>query len=315
MSPEPDWRPSASFDALRLRAKLLARIRNFFDSRGVLEVETPVLGHATVTDPYIHSIRAGECFLQTSPEYAMKRLLAAGSGPIFQICKAFRAEENGARHNAEFTMLEWYRPRFDHRDLMDEVDLLLREVVGTDVAERQTYEAVFQHHVGANPHRADAEELERAGRDRGVSVEARSGLCREDWLNLLMAQVIEPHLGHEAPTFVYDYPVGLAALARIRPGDPPVAERFEVYFRGMELANGYHELTDAREQRERFKRDIETRRELGYDDVEPDSRLLLALEAGMPASAGVALGVDRLVMIAASARSLGDVLSFPYDKA
>ncbi len=315
MSSEPDWRPSATFDALRLRAKLLARIRRFFDSRGVLEVETPILGHATVTDPYIHSLRAGSLFLQTSPEYAMKRLLAAGSGPIFQICKAFRAEESGSRHNPEFTLLEWYRPGFDHHDLMDEVDLLIKEVVGSEDAERVTYEAVFQHHVGANPHWADAEELERAGRACGVSVQASSDVSRQDWLNLLMAQVIEPHLGESAPTFVYDYPADLAALARIRPGDPPVAERFELYFRGTELANGYHELTDAREQRERFTRDIEIRRELGYDEVEPDPRLLSALEEGMPASAGVALGVDRLVMVAAFARTLGDVLSFPHDRA
>ena len=315
MSRDTDWQPTAALETLRLRAELLARIRGFFDSRGVLEVETPVLGHATVTDPYIESVRAGDLFLQTSPEYAMKRLLAAGSGPIFQICKAFRAEESGSRHNPEFTMLEWYRPGFDHHDLMDEVDLLLNAVVGTGDAERETYEALFQRHVGANPHSADAAELERAASALSVSVASSSSLSREDWLNLLMAHVIEPQLGEKAPVFVYDYPVDLAALARIRPGEPPVAERFEVYFRGTELANGYHELTDAREQRERFKRDLEKRRALGVDDVEPDERLLAALEAGVPASAGVALGLDRLVMVAASARSLRDVLSFPSDRA
>ncbi|GMR24616.1 MAG: elongation factor P--(R)-beta-lysine ligase [Acidobacteriota bacterium] len=315
MSPAPPWQPTAPLETLRLRAELLARIRGFFDSRGVLEVETPVLGQRTVTDPYIESIRAGNLFLQTSPEYAMKRLLAAGSGPIFQICKAFRAEESGSRHNPEFTMLEWYRPGFDHHDLMDEVALLLKDVVGAGDAERETYEVVFQRHVGSNPHEADAAELERAGSALGVSIATTSSLSREDWLNLLMAQVIEPKLGQKAPIFVYDYPADLAALARIRPGEPPVAERFEVYFRGTELANGYHELTDAREQRERFRRDIEKRRAMGYDDVEPDERLLRALEAGVPASAGVALGLDRLVMVAASARSLRDVLSFPSDRA
>ena len=315
MSAELHWQPTAPLATLRLRAELLARIRSFFETRGVLEVETPVLCHATVTDPYIRSIRAGNFFLQTSPEYAMKRLLAAGTGPIFQIGKAFRAEEIGSRHNPEFTMLEWYRPGFDHHDLMDEVDLLLKEVVGTGDAERETYEALFQRHVGSNPHGADAAELERAGSALGVSVAASSSLSREDWLNLLMAQVIEPKLGQKAPLFVYDYPADLAALARIRPGEPPVAERFEVYFRGTELANGYHELTDAREQRERFRRDIEKRRALGYDNIEPDERLLMALEAGVPASAGVALGLDRLVMIAASARSLRDVLSFPSERA
>ena len=312
---EPGWRPTAPLAALRLRAQLLGRIRSFFEARGVLEVETPLLGHATVTDPYIHSIRAGELFLQTSPEYAMKRLLAAGSGPIFQICKAFRAEESGSRHNREFTMLEWYRPGFDHHQLMDEVELLLRHVVGAAGAERVTYEALYQRHVGANPHTVGAAELERVAAAHGVSTHSSLPLSREDWLNLLMAQVIEPKLGDEAPVFVYDYPADLAALARIRPCEPPVAERFEVYFQGTELANGYHELTDAHEQRERFRRDIETRRTLGYDDVEPDERLLEALEAGVPACAGVALGLDRLVMIAASAQSLADVLSFPSDRA
>lgn len=245
----------------------------------------------------------------------MKRLLAAGSGPIFQICKAFRAEESGSRHNPEFTMLEWYRPGFDHHELMDEVDSLLQDVAGAHAAERVSYEALFQRHVGANPHTADAGELTRVAAAQGVSVQSSSPLAREDWLNLLMARVIEPNLGHDAPVFVYDYPADLAALARIRPGKTPLAERFEVYFRGTELANGYHELTDAREQRERFRRDIEIRRTLGSPEVEPDERLLGALEAGMPASAGVALGLDRLVMIAASAQSLSDVLSFPSDRA
>jgi lysyl-tRNA synthetase class 2 len=310
-----DWRPTASIEALRLRAAILGRIRKFFESRGVLEVETPVLGRATVTDPHIHSIRAGEAYLQTSPEYAMKRLLASGSGPIFQICKAFRADESGSRHNPEFTLLEWYRPGFDHHRLMDEVDALLQEVVGAAGAERVSYEALFQRHVGTNPHAADACELARAAESLSVSVAEAATLTREDWLNLLMAHVIEPKLGSSAPVFVYDYPADLAALAKIRAGEPPVAERFEVYFRGTELANGYHELTDAREQRERFRRDIETRRALGSDDVEPDERLLAALESGIPASAGVALGVDRLVLIAASAPSLRDVLSFPSDLA
>jgi lysyl-tRNA synthetase class 2 len=290
-------------------------VREFFASRGVLEVETPVLGRATVTDPHIHSVRAGDGYLQTSPEYAMKRLLAAGSGPIFQLCKAFRLGESGSRHNPEFTMLEWYRPGFDHHRLMDEVDELLQAVVGASPAERETYGALFQRHVGANPHVADRDELERAARACGVAAVSSASLAREDWLNLLMAQVIEPKIADAAPVFVYDYPADLAALAEIRPSKPPIGERFEVYFRGMELANGYHELTDAREQRERFRRDNEKRRALGFDAIEPDERLLAALEAGLPASAGVALGVDRLVMIASSARTLSDVVSFPSDRA
>ena len=310
-----DWRPTASLETLRLRADIIGRVRAFFASRGMLEVETPLLGRHTVTDPHIESIGIGRSYLQTSPEYAMKRLLAAGSGPIFQICKAFRAEESGSRHNPEFTMLEWYRPGFDHDQLMDEVDAMLQEVVSAAAAERETYEALYQRHVGANPHRADAAELARAAEACGVTVAEGLGLSRDDWLNLLMAQVIEPQLGAEAPVFVYDYPADLAALAKIRPGEPPVAERFEVYFRGTELANGYHELTGAREQRERFERDNETRRALGYDEIEPDERLLAALESGVPASAGVALGLDRLILIATGARTLADVLSFPSDLA
>jgi len=307
------WKPQASLEVLRLRASLLARIRNFFEARGVLEVETPVLGHAGVTDPFIESLRSGELYLQTSPELAMKRLLAAGSGPIFQICKAFRAGEAGTRHNPEFTMLEWYQPGYDHHALMDEVDLLLQEVLETESAERETFGALFLSHVGLDPHTADRNALERAARAVGEAPFAVSGLEVDDWLNLLMARVIEPQLGQDRPFFVYDYPVCLKALARLRDETPPVAERFELYYRGMELANGYHELTDLREQRARFEDDRKRREALGLAAVHEDGLFLDALEAGLPKSAGVALGFDRLVMIAASATSIRDVLSFPLD--
>ena len=307
------WEPEASLDVLRLRANLLARIRSVFEARGVLEVETPILGHRSVTDPYIESFRSGDLYLQTSPEFAMKRLLAAGSGPIFQISKAFRAGESGSRHNPEFTMIEWYRPGYDHHALMDELDLLLQEILESETAEREAYGALFQRHVGLDPHIADRDALERVATAAGEAPSAASELEVDDWLNLLMARVIEPRLGRERPFFVYDYPVCLKALARLRAETPPVAERFELYYRGMELANGYHELTDAREQRARFADDRKRREVLDLAAVDEDERLVDALEAGLPQSAGVALGFDRLVMIAAGATSIRDVLSFPFE--
>ena len=185
------WKPTASLEVLRLRARLLARIRSFFEARGVLEVETPILGHASVTDPFIESLRSGELYLQTSPELAMKRLLAAGSGPIFQISNAFRAGEVGTRHNPEFAMVEWYRPGYDHHALMDEVDLLLQEVLETETAERENYGALFLRHVGLDPHTADRSALERAATALGEVPLAASELRVDDWLNLLMATVIE----------------------------------------------------------------------------------------------------------------------------
>jgi lysyl-tRNA synthetase class 2 len=319
VSASADWTPAAPIAAMRLRARLLSRIRNFFDARAVLEVETPLLGRAATTDFHIESLRVrlggDELYLQSSPELAMKRLLAAGSGSIYQVCKAFRGAERGARHNPEFTMVEWYRVGMNHHQLMDEVELLLQEVLGTVSAERVSYEAIFQRYVGLNPHHATAEELEARARELSISLVSTSPLIREDWLNLLMTRIIEPKLDPRAPVFVFDFPVELEAMARIRPGPPPVAERFEVYLRGMELANGYHELIDAREQRERFLSDLERRRNTGAVSVKWDERLIAALESGMPACAGVALGLDRLLMVAAGTRSLDDILGFPVERA
>lgn len=316
---EGGFRPSAPLAVLRLRARLLARTREFFAARGVLEVETPAIGSATATDPHIESVRCmvsgDNRFLQTSPELFMKRLLAAGSGPIFQIAKVFRDFERGARHNPEFTLLEWYRLGFDHHRLMDEVDEFLQYVLGTAGTTRESYGGVFQRCVGLDPHRATASELRARAGALGLPEVTSAELSRADWLNLLMAQAIEPELGLAAPHIVFDFPVELAALARIRPGEPPLAERFEVYLRGMELANGYHELTNASEQRDRFRADLAGRRSMGRPEVRADERMLAALEHGLPVSAGVALGFDRLVMIAANARSIDSVLSFSFDRA
>lgn len=320
MTTGEDWTPTAGRAVLELRAQLLERSRAFFAERGVLEVETPVLGRATATDPHIDSVSlalGGErLYLQTSPEAAMKRLLAAGVGSIFQIAKVFRAGESGRRHNPEFTLLEWYRPGLDHHALMDEVSELLTAVVGAPPAECASYESLFREHVGLSPHGTRAGELADAYRELGLpDVSGARDLTREDWLNLLMAQAVEPELGFDTPLLVYDYPVELAALARIRSGRPPVAERFEVYYGGMELANGYHELTSAAEQRERFSADSARRRTLGKEEVSSDEPMLAALEAGLPPCAGVALGFDRLVMIAAGAENIRDVLSFAFERA
>jgi elongation factor P--(R)-beta-lysine ligase len=321
-----DWRPAASLDALRLRADLLARTRAFFAARGVLEVETPLLAAAAVTDVHLASLStryAGAAgggrplYLQTSPEYAMKRLLAAGAGAIFQFAKAFRDGEAGSRHNPEFTLLEWYRPGFDHHALMDEVDALLATLLGTPPAERLSYRALFARHLGVDPLTASCPDLDRAAAERGLLAPPFAPDDRDGRLDLLLSHLVEPRLPRDRPTFVFDYPASQAALARLRTDADGVvvAERFEAFAGGLELANGFHELTDAAEQRRRFAGDLARRRALGLPAVPLDERLLAALAAGLPDCAGVALGFDRLVMLAAGASSIQEVLAFPIDRA
>lgn len=322
-----DWRPTASFDNLRRRAQVLAAIRAFFAARGVLEVETPALCGAGTTDPALASLTtrytgpglpAGtRLFLQTSPEFAMKRLLAAGSGSIYQICKAFRDHERGGRHNPEFTLLEWYRIGFDHWQLMDEVEALLAAVLGNDPgpAPRWSYRELFLHHVATDPLTCAVPALAEGAVRLGVSVPA--GMPDDDpdpWRDLLWTQVVEPRLP-PGPAFVYDYPASQAALARVRADDPPVAERFELYLDGVELANGFHELSDPAEQRARFDRDAARRSAAGLEPVPADGHLLAALDHGLPDCAGVALGLDRLVMAAAAAPSIDAVVAFPVERA
>ncbi len=314
-----DWRPNASPETLRRRAGLLRQVRAFFDERGVLEVETPALAAHAVTELHIHSLSASgpitrdAGYLQTSPEDAMKRLLASGIGPIYEIAKVFRDGEAGPRHNLEFTMLEWYRPGFDHRRLIDEVDELLAATLGTGPGERLSYREAFERHVGIDPHRASPEELSALASPDDVR-----GLPdgdRDSWLQWLFATRIEPQLGIDRPAYVFDFPASQAALARIRPGSPPLAERFEVFVRGVELANGYHEETRPAELRRRFEADRAERRRRGLPDVALDERFLAAHESGLPACAGVALGFDRLVMLAIGSASIGDVLTFSSDRA
>ncbi|WP_133128024.1 elongation factor P--(R)-beta-lysine ligase [Legionella nagasakiensis] len=309
------WRPSAAIETLRKRAAIIANIRSFFNSRGYLEVETPVMAQYGVTDVYLTNIQA-QCrgksyFLQTSPEYHMKRLLAAGSGPIFQLARVFRDDELGRWHNPEFTLLEWYQLGIDHIALMDEVDVLLQAILGCKSMRRQTYQQLFLAVCGFDPFTADLPELRQVLRRfnlQGVLVEDEQD--RDQYLFLLMSHVIEPALAREqVPVAVYHFPPSQAALAQINHG---VAERFEVYFRGVELANGFHELTDARIQRARLKRDVEIRCAQGLTGSQPDEYFLQALEHGLPACSGVALGIDRLLALALEQPAIAKVIAFDF---
>jgi lysyl-tRNA synthetase class 2 len=317
------WRPTATNAALRRRAEMLAAAREFFKSRGVLEVETPILSAAAVSDLQIESLATkvagmpGSAYLCPSPEYAMKRLLAAGSGDIYQICKVFRDAERGRWHNPEFTMIEWYRLGFDDAALMDEVEMLIGRLFAPmrtfKAAERLSYSAALQRHAGVDPFNASDAELLDAGLRQGISCEAE--LDRDAKLDLLMGLIVGPRLGRDGPCFICDYPASQAALARLKPGHPHVAARFELYLDGLELANGFHELVQPKEQRARFVQDLALRRARGQVEPPLDENLLAALEHGMPDCAGVALGFDRLVAIALGTNRLADAMSFSIDNA
>jgi lysyl-tRNA synthetase class 2 len=329
---------AATLDALRLRAEVLARIRAFFAARGVLEVETPALSRAAPTDPALESIAlevrslGGRHYLHTSPEFAMKRLLASGSGDIYQICRVFRDDELGRWHEPEFTLLEWYRVGFDDARLMDEVAEVVEAALGAAIdheppargrrprarsrlVERVSYRAAFEAALGIDP-------LEPiAPRNMGLSIMARLAelgvdvpprLDLDALLDLAFSTVVLPSFRSDALTFVHDYPAAQAALARLKPGTPPVAARFELFAGGIELANGFAELTDAGEQRRRFEADLQERRAGGLHETPVDEAFLEALESGLPECAGVALGVDRLVALAAGEDALARVLAFTH---
>jgi lysyl-tRNA synthetase class 2 len=316
-----DWRPTAKRSMLEHRAALLASARNFFMDRGVLEVDTPIVVNAPVTDIHIHSARVEfaddprRFFLHTSPEYAMKRLLAAGSGDIYQICHVVRGLERGRQHNAEFTLVEWYRSGFSLDRLMSEVDTLVRHLLGdiafTMSSERLTYREAFLRELHLDPFTATLTQLSDAARTTGFAESAQ----RDELLDLLMGALVGPRLGRNALTFIHGYPASQAALARLSPDDPRTALRFELYCKGVELANGFQELASAAEQRARFERDNEERQRLGMPAYEIDGRLLAALQAGLPECAGVALGFDRTLMLAAGADHIDEVLAFPTDRA
>lgn len=319
------WQPTATIAMLKFRADILNKIRTFFSDRDILEVDTPLLSKGTITDPNIISLEsfihgsgkeAEKYYLQTSPEFGMKRLLCAGSGSIYQICKAFRDGESGRRHNPEFTMVEWYRMGFDLHALMNEMDEFLAAIIGAKKAERMSYREVFLRYCDIDPFTADIAGLQRCAKQQGLNeLHGLNDIERDAWLDLLISHCIEPHLGNGQPTFLYDFPASQAALAQIRADEFPVAERFEVYIKAMELANGFHELADSTEQRRRFEHDLRKRQCLGIKPVTIDENFLEALNHGLPKCAGVAVGVDRLVMIAAEVSSLADVISFPVERA
>jgi len=316
---------TARIASLQLRARLYALIRTFFAERHVLEVETPILSAAGNTDPNIESFStafsghvdagARERWLRTSPEFPLKRLLAAGIGDCYELGRVFRNGEAGGRHNPEFSMLEWYRVGWDHRRLMGETIELVEAALAM-VGRRaevliESYRQLFLDELGIDPLHAPIDELRAPLAEYNIGPE---GLGRDDWLDLLITHKLQPSFPRDRITLIHDYPATQCALARIRPGETPLAERFELYLGRYELANGYHELNDAAEQRRRFERDNALRRHRGLGEVPVDERLLGVLGA-LPDCAGVALGVERLLMCLAGTDAIADVLAFPFNEA
>jgi lysyl-tRNA synthetase class 2 len=352
--PSDDFRPTAPWENLRLRAELLRRLREFFRQRGFLEVETPILSADTVVDRHLDPFAVAEAgekgtvpicakhpttnlrsvpgsgkgglspfptWLQTSPEFAMKRLLAAGAEAIYQVSRVFRQGEQGTLHNPEFTLVEWYRTGERLDEGIQRTSELCDALLGRGPAERTTYREAFLRHVGLDPHVAPVEDLMaaarqgRAPREAWLPPESLRPDDRDGWLDWLLTERVQMHLGQGRPLLLCDYPASQAALAEIRPGNPPVAERFELYVSGIELANGYHELRDAGELRKRIARANAQRVADGKPPLPESSRLLAAMEAGLPPAVGVALGFDRLVMLAAGAKTIAEVMAFPWDRA
>ena len=314
------WQPSASLEMVKARAQLLRTIREFMSTQGILEVETPVLGHAAISDPNIQSFvttfhhpaktTEEKLFLHTSPEYAMKRLLASGSGPIYQIVHVFREEEAGKFHNPEFTMLEWYQTGFDHYKLMEQLDELLQSL-DFQPTERKTYAGLFENNTGINPHTAELKELQDIAKKNGLVTLTNN---RSDLLDYIFSHVVTPDLGQTRPLYVFEYPACQSALARLTETIPPVAERFELFVHGLEIANGYHELCDVSEQKQRFEADI-ARRQASGKPVQPlDENFLAALTAGLPPCAGVSVGLDRLLMVMNNLADISDVITFPINR-
>ncbi|WLD57705.1 EF-P lysine aminoacylase EpmA [Salinispirillum sp. LH 10-3-1] len=312
-----DWQPTAPREHLKARAATLAAVRAFFAAREVLEVETPLLSSAMNSDPNIESIVASQLgrqyYLNTSPEFPMKRLLAAGYGAIFQLCKVFRAGESGRRHNPEFTMLEWYRPSFDEVAMMDEVHALLAELIPSLPRQTLSYREAFMQYAGFDPHAIELGDLQARSQARL----AWHSAVRNEMLDLWLAQVVEPALPSDRLVFITDWPPSMAALARIETDalGVRIARRFEAFYQGMEMANGYFELLDADEQQERFQQDVRQRERSGQAIGPLDERLDQAMRAGLPSCAGVAMGFDRLMMVLLQEGDIGRVISFTTDRA
>lgn len=319
------WQPSMTWEVAQSRARIIQNIRSFFHSRAVIEVETPSIAQETTTDVYIDAFSTKynflsegerEYFLQTSPEFAMKRLLSSGYGSIFQICKAFRHEPSGRFHNAEFTILEWYRLGFDQEQLIDEVDTLLSKILATPQSLRISYQNVFIEHTRLDPLTVNIEQclsfIAKVNKSANWLSEAND---IDTLLQFIFSECIEPKIGLQAPCFVYNFPASQASLARIDEHDERVANRFECYYQGVELVNGFYELTDAQAQLARFENDNFLRESKGFEKRDIDQRFIDALSDGLPECSGVALGIDRLIMLALKADHIREVISFPIENA
>jgi elongation factor P--(R)-beta-lysine ligase len=341
MSSPPDWLPTTSVAQLALRAHLMRAARSFFDSRGYIEVDVPLLSFDRAVDPHLEPFvieegggRSRSLYLQTSPEFGMKRLLAAGLPAIYQLSHVFRRGESGVRHNPEFTMLEWYRAGDTYHQQMQCVEefvvALYAQAKSTSSGEQRlscesaplapfrksSYREAFLEHAGADVLVMSVDELRSLARRRGVQIpEGMSAADRDDWLNLLLAELVEPKLGTERPEFLFDYPASQAALAAVTSGPEPVAQRFELYICGVEICNGYQELTDTADLERRISLQNECRTRAGEPPLHITSRLADAMRHGLPESSGVALGFDRLMMAITGAASIADVISFPFDRA
>jgi elongation factor P--(R)-beta-lysine ligase len=317
---QDSFRPACDLETWKARLRLTSAVRDFFNSRGVLEVETPAMSRAEGTDPqldYFETKGTPARYLMTSPEFHLKRLLSAGFGDVFEIAKAFRVDEIGARHNSEFSLVEWYRVGMPMEMLMMEVEDLCTQILGREVkAKRTRWKDAFLNYAGIDPFEKPGEVWRKCCEAHGVpDVQCSEKFSQEDWWDYLMVTVVEPHLGSSGPEFLMDYPVSQAALAQTFTGDDGRvwARRFELYIETMELCNGYQELTDAAEQERRFGKDIELRAAMGKPLPAADKRFLAALRAGMPAASGVALGLDRLFMLALRKKNIRDVMLFPDD--
>ena len=318
------WEPGADLCVLKQRAEVLRKIRRFFEERRLLEVETPLISRFPAVDQHLEAFKvisepgAPPRFLITSPEYHMKRLLAAGVESIFQLTKAFRRDEAGSHHNPEFTILEWYRKGWDHWQLMDEIDGLLQTLLHTPPAEYLSYCDAFQRILGIDPLQLSLEAFLAVCEQfdlKPPQVLTTKEADRDERLNLLLGMLIEPHLGMERPLFLHDYPASQANLARLYPERPELAMRFEVYYKGIELGNGFCELTDADFQEQRFHLENAARVRAGKEKLAIDHRFLNALQAGMPDCAGVAMGVDRIVMLCLGMENVDQVTAFSWPRA
>ena len=323
MSDAPAWGPSASLQVLATRANMLAAARAFFRALNVQEVDIPALSPNTVTDAQIASLKLAPgaygqapVFLHTSPEFAMKRLLAAGSPDIYQLGKVYRDGELGRHHQPEFTLIEWYRRGQKLEDMVAETCALIRALAAKTsqvppVGQSLRYREAFLEHAGIDPLAASTPELAKCAAACVPGTAPELGDDRDGWLDLLLSTVVAPALPADCLTVLSHYPASQAALARLDAEDPRLAERFEIFWQGVELANGYRELTNSDEQRQRFAADRSRREAIGRPDVEPDEAFLAALAAGLPDCCGVAVGFDRVLMLALGCRRLDEVVSFP----